>query len=441
MHRPPRVSRELLSAFTVLLVATVGAAPLRGQADASFEGFQFNRSLPGARSLALGGAFVALADDATAAYSNPAGLTILESPEVSIEGRSWNTTTIFTTAGDARNGSDFRSFDFGKAKDYTAGLSFLSYVYSQRDARWAVALYRHQLIDFHSHFSSFGVRKDETMFFGPLQFSTDLGIVNYGLSGSYRIGRDLRLGVGLSYDTFDLESRQLDQKPNGTLIAGDHGHDSNVTFNLGALWAANPELTLGASYKRGPRFKMDECFPTSPGNPCFQGLAQGRGGFQVTDSFHAPDQFAFGIAFLPNDVLTALVEYDRVQYSQLLDGNRLGAFDVGGHTYKFDLNDANEVRLGVEYQFKRPNGEAFTIMGGGWYDPDHTLTFNAASFDSAPAGESLRFRGAYFQPTGKNLIHVSAGAEVAVERFQLDVGIDHSERADTLAISAVIHFR
>src|SRR5258708_22341673 len=159
---PPRASRDLLSTFAVLLVVTVGAAPLRGQADASFEGFKFNRSLRGARSLALGGAFVALADDATAAYANPAGLSILESPEVSIEGRSWNTTTIFTTAGDARNGSDFRSFDFGRAKDYTAGLSFVSFVYSQRDARWAVALYRHQLIDFHSHFSSFGVRKDET---------------------------------------------------------------------------------------------------------------------------------------------------------------------------------------------------------------------------------------------------------------------------------------
>ena len=45
----------------------------------------FDFSLPGARSRGIGGAFVAVADDATAVYSNPAGLTQLFRPEVSIE--------------------------------------------------------------------------------------------------------------------------------------------------------------------------------------------------------------------------------------------------------------------------------------------------------------------------------------------------------------------
>jgi hypothetical protein len=42
---------------------------------------------PGARSLALGGAFTGLADEATAAFTNPAGLVQLSRPEVSLEGR------------------------------------------------------------------------------------------------------------------------------------------------------------------------------------------------------------------------------------------------------------------------------------------------------------------------------------------------------------------
>ncbi len=46
---------------------------------------------PGARSLGLGGAFIALADDATASEANPAGLTLLFRPEVSIHGRSTST--------------------------------------------------------------------------------------------------------------------------------------------------------------------------------------------------------------------------------------------------------------------------------------------------------------------------------------------------------------
>ena len=47
--------------------------------------FNFRFNNPGARANAMGGAFIALADDATAAYTNPAGLTILTKPEISIE--------------------------------------------------------------------------------------------------------------------------------------------------------------------------------------------------------------------------------------------------------------------------------------------------------------------------------------------------------------------
>ena len=51
----------------------------------TFSGFQFNFNNPGARALGMGGAFVAVADDATAVVANPAGLTILQRPEISAE--------------------------------------------------------------------------------------------------------------------------------------------------------------------------------------------------------------------------------------------------------------------------------------------------------------------------------------------------------------------
>lgn len=78
-----RIASRLSSLIIVLWLPAAADA----QEDAAFASFQFNRSLPGARSLAMGGAFVALADDATTAYSNPAGLTILERPEISLEDR------------------------------------------------------------------------------------------------------------------------------------------------------------------------------------------------------------------------------------------------------------------------------------------------------------------------------------------------------------------
>ena len=48
-------------------------------------GFDFRFNTPGARANRMGGTFVGLADDASAAYTTPAGLTILTEPEISVE--------------------------------------------------------------------------------------------------------------------------------------------------------------------------------------------------------------------------------------------------------------------------------------------------------------------------------------------------------------------
>ena len=70
--------------------ATVVSAQVVPQPIATI---QFSFSNPGARSLGLGGAFVALADDATAAWANPAGLVQIANSEVSVEFRHWSYST------------------------------------------------------------------------------------------------------------------------------------------------------------------------------------------------------------------------------------------------------------------------------------------------------------------------------------------------------------
>src|SRR5687767_8595824 len=83
------------------LVLLVAALPLTAQnVDIeALSGLQFNFGNPGARSLGMGGAFLGLADDASAAEANPAGLTILRKPEVSIEARNYEEQQLFTTSG------------------------------------------------------------------------------------------------------------------------------------------------------------------------------------------------------------------------------------------------------------------------------------------------------------------------------------------------------
>ena len=50
-----------------------------------FREFAFNFVSPGARALGLGGAFVAVADDVTAAQANPAGMASFPAPKFLVE--------------------------------------------------------------------------------------------------------------------------------------------------------------------------------------------------------------------------------------------------------------------------------------------------------------------------------------------------------------------
>src|SRR5687767_15117466 len=82
--RAPRPSRPS-SRGIVLASAVACVLALAGPAQALtdeevFRSFRFNTPPPGARALGMGGAFIGLADDATATFTNPAGLGYLMRP-------------------------------------------------------------------------------------------------------------------------------------------------------------------------------------------------------------------------------------------------------------------------------------------------------------------------------------------------------------------------
>ncbi|MGZ8867156.1 MAG: UPF0164 family protein [Thermoanaerobaculia bacterium] len=79
--------RKTLVLFALVLCAVVPASAQNTDIE-SLSGLQFNFGNPGARALGMGGAFLGLADDASAVEANPAGLTILRKPEVSLEVRN-----------------------------------------------------------------------------------------------------------------------------------------------------------------------------------------------------------------------------------------------------------------------------------------------------------------------------------------------------------------
>ena len=126
--------RRLACGLLVPLVMLVFVGPVAaGDAGLTntetFSGFQFNFNNPGARALGVAGAFVAVADDATAVVDNPAGLTILQRPEISAEykhTRFRNNINAFTNTPDEGATNTVHSRDFD---DSVNTPSFFSFVY------------------------------------------------------------------------------------------------------------------------------------------------------------------------------------------------------------------------------------------------------------------------------------------------------------------------
>ena len=244
---------------------------------------EFSFSNPGARSMALGGAFVALADDATAAFANPAGLVQLVRPEVSLELRRRQYSTPYTAGGRASGAPTGLGIDTvdglrtSFSNETTSGVSFLSFVYP--GTKWSLALYRHQLADFSVSTNINGLFGDAgegwTWRYEDQWSVTEIDIVGTGLSGAYQVNDRLSLGFGLSYFAGKVENQGATYlvdsfpdtfwEPNSFLHARQMVtntfvvDDTDLGINVGVLWKFAESWRLGGVFRQGPRYRPRHC--------------------------------------------------------------------------------------------------------------------------------------------------------------------------------------
>ena len=400
---------------------------------------EFSFSNPGARSLGFGGAFVALADDATAAYANPAGLVQLTRPEISVEGRHWSYSTPFVAGGRASGAPTGLGIDTIadlRWEESTAdfnGLSYLSYVHPRK--RWSFAFYRHLLARFASSYATDGLFAEGSTYIDTdrrldQQGFTDLEVVGWGFAAARRITDSLSLGLGLTYLQVDMDVGATTYLPDDDSLEAffsstsylperspwwstTRAHDSTVGLNLGLLWRATERWRLGASVRSG--FSVPVRFLGVPGPAS---TPENPWQWNFTGDWNFPWVFGLGGAYTsPDGHLTVSFEWDRVFYSELIDPDP-----------NETIPDADELHLGGEYAFlgSRP---VVALRLGVWLDPDHRIR--------ATEGDDL-FR-AFLSP-GSDELHYAFGVGAAFERFQIDLGADFSDLRDTISLSAIYSF-
>lgn len=447
--------------LTTGIVLVLGLSLLAASAQAQTNdkvnaGIQFNFSSPGARSLAFGGAFVGLADDATAAFTNPAGLTTLSLPEVAFEVRSWDYTTSYVDRGNAsgqatggancRNGVGdcINGVILGETSQSVTGLSYISVVYPR--GNWAIAAYRHELARFRATFQDQGIFYDTGSGqtnpgrYFPLSAEMDLDVINYGVSAAFRLSDKVSLGLGGSY--YDLKLKSTTRRyntaaadpfaPGGRFGIPDYsdgnlrnvltqdGDDTAFGFSAGFLVKATEALSIGGVFRQGPEFDYTStAFRINPAGASTV----------VATQLKVPDVAALGFAYRMSDHATLSFQYSRVMYSQLADNMKDAFGNPAIDADAYVVDDANELHLGLEYVILTPK-VIVPLRLGVWHDPDHKIRYTGQF-----AEEQAYFRG------GDDEIHYTAGIGIVLGTpFEVNLAYDHSKTVKTVSLSAVIRF-
>jgi long-chain fatty acid transport protein len=445
----PAAQKQLVAGLAVGIACICAAPDAAAQSTAQFP-IQFEFIPPGARSMAMGGAFVGAADDATAAFTNPAGLAVFGTRQVAIEGRFKSIDTRFLAGGrisgvPTGNGIDTVATPIYETDvDRNFSPSFVAVVLPV-GLNSAVAVYGHELVSVENSFYSRGVFQRAT-FFGvtddgnrdiPLGGTRKVRIANYGVAFARKWRDDhLALGGGVSVAAFHVDSQfarhgfvlSIFGPDDPTIVSAtavQTGDDVSVSANVGALWAPGHGVSIGAAYRRGPRFEFtqtDRVFAS---------------GFDLTrvGRFKTPDVWAAGVAWTVSDQLRLLFDVDRVQYSQLkrdfIDFQAISS----GRQDQLHIDDGTEVHGGVEYRRKLWS-RAVAFRGGAWFDPDHTVRY-----EPTPAADEIDTLLAATLPGGKNLVHYTFGGGLALfGRSSLDVAGDLSSQTRHATASIVFRF-
>ncbi len=403
-----------LSSILVLLFIS---APLSAQnvPIEALSDLSFNFGNPGARSLAMGGAFLALADDASAAEANPAGLTILSRSEVSLEVRQIETSQTFLISNATSN----------TFSDDETQVSFASFV--QPWANFVLGAYYHKpLAQSNETGTVFQNVNAGTLELTPFTNSLNIEIETFGLSGAWRVDR-LSLGVGVRYQSLDQNASSVRLlSATDTFSATQTADDSDVTFSAGLKWEVTDRFNVGAAYKQGASFDAP-----------FNTVSQLSGGQPVrvehSADFNVPDIFGAGIALRPlaNQSWWILADVNRVTYGDLAD-NVVGTDGVPRQDFKID--DGTEIRVGTEYTFRL--AVPLSIRAGYWKDPAHRLQYTGPT--NTISGAAFGF---LFPREADDEDHLTFGVGAVFSNFQIDIGYDDGGDSGSIAsVSSVFRF-
>ena len=430
-----------------MLALVMSSRPSAAQSTAQVP-LEFDFLNPGARSVALGGAFAAVADDATAAFTNPAGLTQLGAPEISFEPRLLVTDSRYFAGGrisgvPTQQGPDTVSGPvYGTDTDTRVVPSFLSGVFPTR--RWAVAAYYQQQSRTNNTLLNQGAFERLT-FAGEttdaarddaLEGTRRISVASVGTSVGVQVTPSFALGAGAVFQRLTLDSSFTRYGYTTTLFGPfdrnrvsaqqtQSGRDYGVGWQFGGSKNFGPTLRVGAVVRLGAALTFEQVDTSAQ-----------IGRVDRFGKFRVPDVISIGSLWRPRDSVAIVGEVSRVGYNRLKQDYVSFQTLAAGSDAQVKLDDAYEVHGGFEWTLVRSDPHVSPVFRfGTWYDPGHAVRYEETS--DAP-GE-LRLAAALPGTTGR--FHYSGGIGwPQSSRFEINGAADVSSRSLTLSASIIVRF-
>jgi long-subunit fatty acid transport protein len=370
-----------LTAVLLLLMLTA--------VDSSAQQVEFSSSMnpvgSGARATGMGGAFIAVADDATAASWNPAGLIHLEKPEISAvysyfnRGQSYNSSTHPELTGTTQE-TNLNDINFAS----------LAVPFVLLDHNMVVSINYQRLYDmnknsniaFHTDLGDGDFIKDRISF----NQSGYLGAISPAIA--IQILPELYFGATVNlfrntagtckwennYRSFGLGS--ISGIPFTEAVNWNNKYSfSGTNANLGLLYTLNGRYSLGLVYKtpftasvtKQTTFAVEQKFPDFP-EADYSSLAVTEENIRIK----MPASYGIGLAYRHSDSLTLALDVYRTEWSAfaIIDANGSMINPVtGANVREGKPHDTTQVRLGGEYLIIGDK-TVIPLRAGIFYDPE-----------------------------------------------------------------------
>jgi len=418
IRTPGRAARCALFGLLGVLVPF----PARAQTDSALlSKVSFNLTNPGGKSIAMGGAFTAIADDATAALVNPAGLGLISSIEFAVSGKRTDETLGLVTARatatgplasaypgiettnvdrDARAASvDFAGVVVPVSRRLVAALTYAENLRFEGDAGDG----GYQYLELRDNRQGDTTRRDflyQYREFGSVSLRNRL----LGLSLAYRVSERVRVGGGVTLNqaSFDLlgDASGPHRITSRTYLSPTAEEIKTVTMRvdgvsgtkLGYLVGIHVDLlpdgalTLGADYRSSPR--NDGTLVIGGDVPVALSGQTSR-----PFSFRVPRDAAAGLAAHPMPGLTITAEVQWVAYGDIFDrplpvvsyAGLVGPFGFPVTDVLADVSPAPNAwipRIGLEY-VASAKGARLAFRVGYHREPAHGTTARLAARDAS----------------------------------------------------------